>query len=60
MGLNDKGGRGATGDTGSQWDQIFSLKSRLRKTMTRASVWKGETEPGSCAVELLGGSRECL
>lgn len=46
MGLNDKGGRGAAGDTGSQQDRVFCLKSRLRTTMTRASVWKGETETG--------------
>lgn len=51
MGLNDWGGRGATGDTGSQWDQVFSLKSRLRKTMTLASVWKGKQRLGSCAVK---------
>lgn len=46
MGLNDRGGQGATGDTGSQWDRVFLLKSRLGKTMTLASVWKGETETG--------------
>lgn len=53
MGLNDKGGRGATSDTGCQWDRVVSLKSRLRKTITWASVWKGETETGNLCCGLL-------
>lgn len=54
MGLNDKGGRrGATSDASWQEDWVVSLKSRLRKTIAWAFVWKGKRKTGLLCCGLL-------
>lgn len=60
MGLNDRGGRGATGDTGSQWDRVFTLKSRLRKNNDLGICLEGRNRDWDPVPWRAEGSRECL
>lgn len=60
MGLNDCGGRGATGDTGSQRDQVFLSERQAQKNNDFGICLEGETEAGILCCEVLRGSGECL